>query len=204
MPRMKPIVTSKWNPAVRVELEQLFASTVITDARRFERDAARARLNRPKYDTLIKPLGSIPWWFVACVHCLEASFSFEKHLHNGDPLSERTVNEPRFRPLTGKPPYTWWESARDALTMPGKQFHLETDWSIARALWLLEGFNGHGYRLYRGIHSPYLWAGTNHYTKGKYIADGKYDENAVSKQAGVAGLLHLLLSPEQLSQGRES
>jgi len=201
---MKPVVTEKWNDAVRVELEALFASAEITDPRRFERDAARARLNRPTYDVLVTTIeGTIPWWFVACVHCLEASFSFKAHLHNGDSLDTRTINEPSGRPRTGNPPYGWAESARDALTMPGKRFHLNADWSVARSLWLLESFNGHGYRLYRGIHSPYLWAGTNHYTKGKYIRDGEYDKNAVSKQAGVAGLLKLLLSPDQLSTGRE-
>jgi lysozyme family protein len=69
--------------------------------------------------------------------------------------------------------------------MPGKHHDLDSDWR-------LEGFNGYGYRLYRGIHSPYLWAGTNHYERGKTIADRVHSATAISTQAGSAGLLKLL------------
>ena len=37
--------------------------------------------------------------------------------------------------------------------------------------------------------SPYLWAFSNHYTRGKYVADGRWSETAVSRQAGAATLL---------------
>lgn len=191
---MKPVKSKIWNEEVRAELDELWRTMEITDLRRFERDAARARLNRPRYASVGSTSGgTIPWWFVACVHNLEASFSFAKHLHNGDSLARRTVHVPAGRPLEGEPPFAWSESARDALTMPGKRFHLVTDWSVEHALWLLEGFNGYGYRLYRGINSPYLWAGTNHYSKGKYVADGVYSAEAVSQQAGVAGLMKILV-----------
>ncbi len=45
-----------------------------------------------------------------------------------------------------------------------------------------------GYRR-KGIHSPYLWSFSNHYTKGKFTNDGVFDSNAVSKQCGAAVLL---------------
>ncbi len=42
--------------------------------------------------------------------------------------------------------------------------------------------------------SPYLWSFTNHYTKGKYVADGKFDPNAPSDQVGAMALLKQLVT----------
>jgi lysozyme family protein len=69
-----------------------------------------------------------------------------------------------------------------------KKFHEETDWSLAHLLYRFEAYNGFGYRG-RGINTPYLWSFSNQYTKGKYVADGRYDANAVSKQCGAAVLV---------------
>ncbi len=63
-----------------------------------------------------------------------------------------------------------------------------TDWSISQMLLVVEGYNGFGYAR-KGKMSPYLWSGSNNYTKGKYVADGKYDPEAVSHQIGAALLL---------------
>jgi len=59
---------------------------------------------------------------------------------------------------------------------------------LGGALTLLEEYNGLGYAA-RGRPSPYIWASTNQYVKGKYIADGNYDPNAVDRQLGCAALL---------------
>lgn len=187
-----PVKTSAWNEEVRVELDLLYRTMVIEDLPRFEQAEAHAINGRGLYMNLGDELNGIPWWFIACVHMLECDFNFEEHLHNGDPLSRRTVNEPSGRPPTGHPPFSFHDSAVDALTMPGKEFQFVKDWSIPHALWLLEGYNGHGYRLYHGINSPYLWAGTTQYTAGKYIRDHIYDPKVVSKQPGCAGLIKLL------------
>lgn len=188
-----PTKTARWSEEVRVELDLLYRTMKITDPDRFMWAESKALNGRNFYAKLGDDLNGIPWWFIACVHMLECSFNFEQHLHNGDPLTGRTVNEPAGRPVESKPPFLFRISAIDALTMPGKEFHLVDDWSIPHALWLLEGFNGHGYRMYRKIHSPYLWAGTQHYTSGKYVQDGVYSATAVSKQAGCAGLIKLLI-----------
>ena len=37
--------------------------------------------------------------------------------------------------------------------------------------------------------SPYLWSGSNHYAKGKYVADGKWSSVAVSGQTGAIPVL---------------
>ncbi len=188
-----PVKTSQWNEEARVELDLLYRTMKITALPRFQAAEAQAINGRNFYRNLGDELNGIPWWFIACAHMLECDFNFERHLHNGDPLARRTANEPAGRPVAGHPPFTFRASALDALTMPGKEYQFVRDWSIPHALWLLEGFNGRGYRLYHGINSPYLWAGTQHYSKGKYVSDGKYDPNAVSKQAGCAGLIKLLI-----------
>lgn len=148
------------------------------------------RANQPRYEAISRSVGgSIPWDFIAIIHNLECGLSFNKHLHNGDPLTRRTVLVPANRP-PGNPPFTFEESAVDALTMPGKAYHRETDWTLPATLYRLEGFNGLGYLKYHpNVKSPYLWSGSNHYTRGKYVADGQWSGSAVSKQLGTALLM---------------
>ena len=126
---------------------------------------------------------------IAIIHCMEGSLKFDKHLHNGDSLLRRTVNIPSGRPKRGNPPFTWENSATDALTL--KSLETWPDWSIAGILYKLESYNGFGYYS-KGINSPYLWSYSNHYTKGKFVADRKYDPEAISKQIGAAVLLRRL------------
>ena len=51
-----------------------------------------------------------------------------------------------------------------------------------------EHYNGLGYH-YKDEPSPYVWAGTDQYESGKYVADGVYDANHVDQQPGVAYLI---------------
>lgn len=139
--------------------------------------------------TKVEKATGVPWYLVACLHSLEGSLNFSTHLHNGDPLSARTVHVPAGRPLAGKPPFAWYESAIDALGGVGA--HKTKNWTLGYCLAYAETFNGLGYRK-RGVPSPYLWSFTDQYSRGKYVADGKYDANAISKQAGVAALLKVL------------
>ena len=147
----------------------------------------RVKQNRSRYEAVGTPLG-IPWYFVGVIHCMEASFSFTSHLHNGDPLTAKTIHEPPNRPASGEPPYTWEASATDALRM--KQLDQVTDWRLPRTLYLIEGYNGFGYRLrHPEVLTPYLWSFSDHYTQGKYVADGTFSPTAVSKQCGASVLL---------------
>src|SRR4051812_37026211 len=70
--------------------------------------------NRPKYDEIANEV-NVPWYFVSIIHCMEGSLNFNTHLHNGDPLTARTVNDPAGRPSTGQPPFSFKDSAIDAL-----------------------------------------------------------------------------------------
>jgi len=136
------------------------------------------------------PIVPVPWYFIGLIHFMEASQNFNRHLHNGDPLSDRTKNVPAGRPKKGNPPFSWEDSAVDALVYKG--YNVPKIWDIDDILARLEEYNGLGYQS-KGIYTPYLWSRTNHYTKGKYVKDGKYDPEAVSVQIGAAPILKLLL-----------
>lgn len=144
---------------------------------------------KSRYQT-VETATSVPWYVIAVIHSLEGSLDFSTHLHNGDSLSRRTIHVPRGRPADGHPPFKWEESAADALHIDG--LDRITSWPIARICYQLEAFNGWGYRDHH-IHSPYLWSYSNHYTKGKYTADGQWNASAVSQQPGCMTLLNGLL-----------
>jgi lysozyme family protein len=132
----------------------------------------------------------VPWFFIAVTHALESSFNFRAHLHNGDfPLSSRTRQVPAGRPLKWLPPSDWESSAVDALRLMG--FAGQGDWSLERTLYRLEAYNGFGYRRI-GVPTPYLWSFSQHYDRGKFVADGKFSRTARSQQCGAAVMLKLL------------
>lgn len=145
---------------------------------------------KPRYEAVAAKT-NVPWWFIALIHQMECGGSFSKHLHNGDPLTARTTHVPKNRPSKGNPPFTWEDSAIDALLVSGE--NTVKDRSLAFTLYRMEGFNGFGYRQYHpDVKSPYIWSFTSVYTKGKYVADGKYDKEAVSQQIGIACYLKAL------------
>lgn len=170
--------------------EALYASCTIRPERAGEVTWHRRKLEqyRARYEA-VEAKTDVPWWFIGVVHALEASFSFYGHLHNGDPLTARTVQVPRHRPDVWNPPNDWESSAVDALAYEGLVGL--SDWSLARALHRWENYNGFGYYA-RQINSPYLWSFSNHYTKGKFVADHVFNPNAVSKQCGAAVMLKAL------------
>lgn len=142
--------------------------------------------NKDKYEEVSIHTG-VPWEMIGTIHAMEGGCDFSTHLHNGDPLTRRTKQEPPNRPVEGKPPFTWEESAIDALLLKGLD-KIE-DWTDARVAYELERYNGFGYKLYhKDVLTPYLWSGTNHYTKGKYTTDGKWNGEHVSKQLGAMPL----------------
>jgi lysozyme family protein len=152
--------------------------------------------NKATYDAVASEV-NVPWYFISIIHSLEGSLNFHTHLHNGDPLSARTVQVPAGRPITGNPPFSWHDSAVDALKLD----HLVPlpDTSVPGLLFAFEKFNGFGSRAH-GINSPYLWSFSNHYTKGKFIRDHVFDPEAVSNQIGAAVLLRRIME-RQLTLG---
>jgi lysozyme family protein len=180
---------------LRAEYQRLFDTAVVNQANVAEisRLVTKITTNRQRYEQVAGPLGTMPWWFVPLIHAMESGLNFAKHLHNGDPLTARTTHVPAGRPAAGNPPFTWEASAEDALRM--KSLHTWTDWTVPGVLFKLEGYNGWGVRMYHSdTLTAYLWSYTNHYTKGKYASDGKWDANLVSKQPGAAALLKTLVN----------
>lgn len=188
-PSTAPTVLTGRYAALHDEYARLFSTCVLRPQRVASADAIVDRIvgARGRYEAVEASLG-VPWYVIAIIHSLEGGLRFTTHLHNGDPLTKRTVHVPAGRPTKGDPPFTWEASAADALKM--KKLHEWPDWSAPGILYQLERFNGFGYHTRQPpIPSPYLWSFTTHYTRGKYVADGKYDPSAVSAQCGGAALL---------------
>jgi len=184
--------------ALREEYEELFNTCLIKPkyAKQVEAIINKLQTYKSRYQNVSDAL-SIPWSFVAVIHNMEASLNFASHLHNGDPLTARTIHVPAGRPKNGDPPFTWEESASDALSMKG--LGAQTDWSLAGTLYQLERYNGWGYRLYHThVLSPYLWSFSNHYESGKYVSDGTWSDTAVSDQCGSAVLLRRMAELGQI------
>jgi lysozyme family protein/peptidoglycan hydrolase-like protein with peptidoglycan-binding domain len=187
--------------ALKSEYERLFDTCEIRPERRAEAAGIVDRIvsHRDRYERAGQPHG-VPWYAVGIIHQLEASGDFTKHLHNGDPLTARTVQVPSGRPANGNPPFTWEFSATDAMVHD----HLAEweDWSISGTLFVFERFNGFGYRKPSiALNSPYLWSFSRHWTKGKFTSDNHFDPNAPSSQCGTAILLRLLADRGLVSGG---
>jgi len=141
---------------------------------------------KARYQSVEKITG-VPWWFIAVVHEREASQNWNTQLGQGDPLNKKSVHVPK-----GRGPFkTWEDGAVDALVNCPPYAAKNKDWSVGGALAMLEKYNGLGYAS-KGVPSPYIWAGTDQYTQGKYIADGVYSPTAVDRQLGCAGLLKFM------------
>jgi uncharacterized protein (TIGR02594 family) len=156
--------------------------------------------HKPDYDQIEAALG-VPWYVVGLIHYRESSFSMTRQLHNGDPLSARTVHVPAGRPLQGNPPFTWVESAIDALQMMG--FQTVKNWTVERIAYQLESYNGWGYRKHN-VNSPYLWSFTNQYSGGLFVADHVFDPNGRNSQAGGLALLKQLVADGTVTVTRQS
>lgn len=160
-------------------------------------DTLSAPVNKLRYEAAAKELAkqgyNIPWWFIAVTHYREAGFDqngsprWDTYLGNGQALNKKTTIVPK-----GRGPFkTWEEGATDALVYAPPYAAKNKDWSIGGALAKIEEYNGLGYSN-KGIPSPYVWAGTDQYTKGKYISDGVYSPTTVDSQLGCAGILKFM------------
>jgi lysozyme family protein len=135
----------------------------------------------------------VPAIVVFALHGRESGWDFRCHLHEGSPLTHRTKYVPKNRPAAGNPPFTWEQSAEDALyILKSEQDVRWTD--LAETLWAVERYNGTGYRRFHPeVPTPYLWAGTTRYTRGKYVEDGRFDRMATDKQLGCAAIFKVYL-----------
>lgn len=182
---------------IKKDYETSFANAKIIDKHRSNINWCVKQIldNKDKY-LEVEDACCTPWFAVAIVHGMECSFNFRQHLHNGDNIKKKTWQVPSGRPDPWNPPNDWNSSAIDALRVD-KMTGL-TDWSLARTLFRWEGYNGWGTRG-RGVKTPYLWSFSDQYSKGKYVADGKWDSNAVSQQCGAAVMLKVLVEKGEIA-----
>jgi lysozyme family protein len=161
-------------------------------------DAVAKRLvgNKNRYVSVDIKTG-VPWAIIAVIHERESSQSWVASLAQGDPINKPSIHVP-----AGRGPFASWEEAAiDALVDCAPHLARWEDWSIGGALTALESYNGVGYALH-GLPSPYVWASTNQYSRGKYIADGHFDPNAIDHQLGCAGLLlRMIVQDPSISGG---
>lgn len=143
-----------------------------------------------EYLKLLKATG-VPPQVTAVIHERESGANLKGVLHNGE-LIVGTGRKTKLVPAGRGPFSTFFDAGVDAFRKEG----LHTfDWKAggpARVAYSLEKFNGFGYRK-KGIHSPYLWAATNHYTRGKYVSDGVFSATAVDQQLGGMAVLRRMM-----------
>lgn len=148
---------------------------------------ARIRQATSRYSAVSLETG-VPWYLVAALHYRESSLNFNTFLQNGDPLFNAS-GEPvaTIHVPVGVGPFPDWQHAAIAAlrSNPGRL------WDIGDCLMFAERYNGLGYQK-RGIMTPYVWAGTDRYTAGKYVADGVFSATTVDQQLGVAPILKTL------------
>jgi lysozyme family protein len=156
----------------------------------------RILLHKKRYQNVADKSG-VPWYVIAGLHNMESSGSFRHHLHEGSSLSGRTRWVPKGRPYKGTPPFTWEESAYDALNYDKMG---QKRWSyLFDTLWAVECYNGTGYwRYHRSTPTPYIYSKTTIERPGKYIADGKWSSTAISKQVGVGAIWKRLIDKREL------
>ncbi|MGH6781275.1 MAG: hypothetical protein ACREB5_04120 [Sphingomonadaceae bacterium] len=184
--------------SLRAEYAKLFGTAQVRPehAGRVEWHMKAIEKFRPRYEAVSRDT-AVPWHFIGVIHCLESSFNFRAHLHNGDfPLTARTRQVPKGRPSIWLPPDDWESSAKDALRLLG--FVNETDWSLEKTLYRLERYNGFGYRK-RRVATPYLWSFSNHYESGKYVSDGSWSPTSKSQQCGAAMMLKVLTDTSKIT-----
>jgi|GEM_PF-2634427 len=142
--------------------------------------------HRARYEKVAAKV-DLPAPLIAALHWRESSGSFKKYLHQGDPLGKPAVRVPKNIPVF----HTWEPAAVHALNMKKSNarklaMNQQTK-DLAALATYAEMYNGLGYHN-KGKPSPYVFAGTNKYEKGKYVKDGKYDPNVKDKQVGVMAM----------------
>lgn len=172
------------------EYNALLARMVITRTAEVEQVAHKliSFVDQGRYSPVSQRTG-VPQVWMATSFEREASSNFNDSPAQGDPWNRRSVHVP-----AGRGPFPSWAAAAiDAYHIDGLDGVGAANWTWARDCYEGEVFNGMGYRGH-GIHSPYLWAGTNNYTAGKYVADGVWSSTHVDTQLGIVPVMARMIA----------
>lgn len=178
------------NEGLLIKITELWPNCKILDEKRATVERLTNIILKEKETYLrAQALTGCPWFVIAAIHNLEGGVSFNKQLLNGEDWRKVTTLVPK-----GRGPWkSWEESAVEGLRNLRNTMGL----TIPALLEKCERHNGLGY--YRmGRTSPYLWSMTNHYSTGKYVADGKFDPSAISRQVGAAALILMLIEKKHI------
>lgn len=186
-------------PKLPTEYDRMWAAMVVSQEHQAAviNDAKKILAHKSDYESVSQESG-VPWFVIGLFDVMEAGGGCKAHLHNGDPLEHRTIHVPEGRPPPpAEPPFSWPQSALDALKFEG--LDKIKNWPLSTIAGALEKYNGLGYHS-RGVPSPYLWSFSNQYHSGKFVKDHEYDPNAISGQAGAMPILKALIGLDSTIQ----
>jgi len=178
--------------SLREDYEKLWGTMVVKENQRLDIIVARILAEKGQYE-LVELATGVPWYVIGCIHYMEASLNFKRQILNGQRWNKKTTLVPK-----GKGPWgTWYEASVEAMRKLNRDMVTELgvtfQWDIPSICYAFEDHNGWGYRRYhKKVKSPYLWSFTNHYVQGKYVADGRWSSEAVSKQLGTMAIIKKL------------
>jgi len=156
----------------------------------FDRTAAKLVADKRRYLSLEERTG-VPALVTMVIAERESGADPRMSLAQGDRWDRVSVHVPK-----GRGPFKSWEdAAADALAIDGLDKAGCGNWTVELALYYQEKFNGFGYRRY-GVPSAYIWAATNIYQGGKFVADGKFVRSAWDTQLGVAALMARIMKAD--------
>lgn len=146
---------------------------------------------RPTFEAVEKATG-VSWWFIAALLYRESDMKLSTYLGNGQSLRQVTTVVPKgrgpFLDANGNPDFV--AGAIDAFNAePNIKKFLDVKlWSIERALYSAEEYNGEGYENHN-VNDPYVWAGTSLEQDGLYESDGNFNPTARDNRLGVAAVI---------------
>jgi len=147
---------------------------------------------KPRYQAVEAKTG-VPWFVIAVIHMRESSQNWGRSLAQGDRWDRVSVHVP-----AGRGPFNSWEEAAiDALVNCGPWLARKKWRDAGEILTNIEQYNGLGPYRVHGVPSGYVWAGTDQYTKGKYVEDGVWDPDHIDEQPGCAALFLAMMKLDQ-------
>lgn len=143
--------------------------------------------NFERYYMLEKKTG-VPSELIAAIHYRENSKdyleeAFDINFRNGSPLNASDPQGGVIFESFDESAEFWLKEIESDLSI---EFDENTD--MATMLTYAEKYNGFGYANNQRI-NPYLYSGTDLYSSGKYVKDGKYDSSVVDAQPGIYVLM---------------
>ena len=150
---------------------------------------ANWKKNQKRYEAVSQKTG-VPAPLIAALHWRESTGDFTTYLHQGDKLGRKARHVPRNIPVFS----VWEDAAVHALTMSDKaavrdDLGMKSDTRDAAAMaTYAEFYNGLGYDG-RNTASPYVYSGTDNYSRGKYFSDGHYSKSYQDQQLGVLAMV---------------